>query len=145
MSKIIRERENGTRSVSLLCDEPSMTKQADADSCDINKIMARYEKTGVLQHVALNPGFYADVSAVPDYQAALAIVESADSLFASLPASIRGRFDNDPAAYLAFVSDPANRDEMEKLGLLKPVEPKPVVPASAAEIGAAVAAAIVPK
>jgi len=41
----------------------SKTIQADADACDINKIIARYEKTGFLPPV-MKQGVYDDVSAL---------------------------------------------------------------------------------
>lgn len=105
-------------SVGLLCEDESLTKQSEAAACDINKIMAKYEKSGLLMHVNANEGFYADVSAVPDYQGALAIVRKSDEMFMSLPAEIRSRFDNDPAKYLAFCSDPANKQVMQDMGML---------------------------
>lgn len=130
MTVIVKVRDDGSRSVALLCEDRSLTKQADAEACDINKIMARYEKQGILNHVSLNQGFYADVSNVPDYQGSLAVVESAETLFMSLPADLRARFENDPQKYFDFVSNPANKPELEKLGLLKSkevvVSPPPV-------------------
>jgi len=37
---------------------------------------------------------------------------------------LRVRFNNDPAAFLEFVHNPANHDEMGKLGLLENYVPK---------------------
>ena len=65
-------------------------------------------------------GRYGDFSAVPDYQQALAIVRHADEQFANLDVTVRNRFDNDPVKFLAFVEDPKNIDEVERMGLLKP-------------------------
>lgn len=127
MTDVIVIRENGSRDVGLKCDEPSLTKQSESDACDINKIMARYEKDGVLRHVSENAPFYADVSQVPDYQAALEVVQKADELFMSMPAELRAKFDNDPQVYFDFVSNPANKAELEKLGLVNvPVVEAPV-------------------
>lgn len=113
------------RSVSFVCDGPSMTKQSESDACDVNKIMKQYERTGYLPP-ADDLGFYADVSSVPDYQAALAIVEKASFVFDSLPGEFRARMDNDPAKYLAWVADPANRAEMVKLGMIVEAVAAPV-------------------
>lgn len=128
MGEIVKEffDDNGVlirRAVSFVCDGPSLTKQSESDACDINKLMKNYERTGVPPPMG-DPGFYADVSSVPDYQRAIAIVEQAHEVFASLPAEFRARLDNDPAKYLEFVADPANRPEMIKLGMI--VESKPV-------------------
>lgn len=145
MTEVITKRADGSLDVGLLCDDPSLTKQADAAACDINKIMAKYERSGLLLHVNQNQAMYADVSSVPDYQGALEIVRKADDMFASLPAEIRAKFDNDPAEYLRFVSDPANKDTMDKLGMLAKAEvPPPALADQVVEaltkVGAVVAA-----
>nr|QJB18997.1 MAG: internal scaffolding protein [Microvirus sp.] len=100
--------------------DKGVTKQADLRDCDINLIMKRYEKTGVLPDLIVKDGRYGDFSEVPDYQEACNIVKMADEQFAALDVTIRNRFANDPANFLAFVTDPKNIDEVEKMGLLKP-------------------------
>lgn len=104
-------------------DEPSLTKQSEADSCDINKIMGQYEKTGLLPHINHYQGRYEDLGDARSYHENLNSVIAAQDAFDSLPASIRTRFHNDPALFLDFVSDPDNKEEMEKMGLL----PSPAV------------------
>lgn len=125
MSEIITKRSSGYLDVGLSCDEPSLTKQAEAAACDINKIMAKYEKSGLILHLNQNEAMYADVSSVPDYQGALAIVQKADEMFGSLPAEIRARFENDPAKYLSFVADPANKELMQTMGMIAKVPDAP--------------------
>lgn len=99
-------------------DEPSLTHQSMSDACDINNIMKRYEKTGMLEHVAQHNGDYGDFTDAEDYHASLLKVSEAQEMFASLPAQIRARFENEPANFLSFVDDPANRSEMARMGLL---------------------------
>ena len=41
------------------------------------------------------------------------------------PAEVRARFGNDPAAFMSFVEDDANRDEARRLGLLRDPDPVP--------------------
>lgn len=106
----------------------TMTKQGFAKECDINNIMKRYEKDGIISHVAKYGGQYGDFTDVPDYREALDKVMSANEMFMSLPASIRSKFENDPAKFLTFVGDPANKDEMGKLGLLRAPVPGVAVP-----------------
>ena len=60
---------------------------------------------------------YADVSAIPDYQTAMDTIASANQLFASLPATLRKRFNNDPAEYLAFVQNEENLSRQSNLVL----------------------------
>lgn len=106
-------------------DSPSMTKQEFKRECDINNIMARYLKTGIIDHVNKFQGDYADLGTPCDFQTAQNILIEAEDAFASLPSKIRKRFDNNPGEFLAFVQDPGNEQEMRELGLLKPEPPKP--------------------
>lgn len=108
----------------------SMTKQSFKDECDINVLMARYERTGVLDWVNEHEPQFADVSNAVDFQAALNTVIVAQDLFDSMPGDLRKRFANDPVEFLKFMDDPANVDESIKLGLRTPppavVDPTPV-------------------
>ena len=99
------------RRVAFECVGPSCTKQAFADECDINQIMLRFQRTGVISHVNTRTGEFMDVSNVLDYREALESVRKAEELFMGLPAKVRGRFDNDAGAYLAFLQDPKNQTE----------------------------------
>lgn len=121
-----RPHERVTKSFKL----PSMTKQSHKDECDINLILRRFEKTGVLEHVRENPGRYLDLPTEPDYQTALNTVMQAEAAFMELPSKVRERFRNDPALFVEFATDSRNLDEMVALGLAKkpPVSspPEPV-------------------
>jgi len=102
---------------------PSLARQAMKAECDINNVMRKYEKTGVLEHRNTFEGSYGDYTDAPqDYHEAINQVMAADAMFASLPATIRRRFGNDPAEYVNFLMDPANREEMRRMGLTKPAE-----------------------
>lgn len=96
-----------------------ITAQEFKDECDINKIVAKYDKTGVLTHVNALQASFGDFSGVPTYQEALTLVTEAQAAFMELPAEIRKRFDNDPAQLLAFVGDEKNRDEAIRIGLIE--------------------------
>ncbi|AGT39929.1 portal protein [Marine gokushovirus] len=100
----------------------SMTKQEFAQETEINNIMARYEKTGILDHVKEHAG-YANFPAPVDYQDALQMTIDAQLAFDALPARTRREFHNDPLEFLSFIEDPDNVDRMRDLGLLNdPVE-----------------------
>lgn len=92
-------------------------KQAFKDECDINNILQRYQKTGVLEHVARRKPQWGDVPAV-DFQRAMEIVAEGNSMFEELPGSIRARFNNDPAEFLQFMQDEDNLAEARELGLI---------------------------
>lgn len=127
--------------VALNPKEIPLTKQSEKDSCDINQILKRYERTGSLPDLIRSDGHFADYSEVLDYQEACELIRHAEYQFAALDAPIRNRFANDPGNFLAFATDPRNREEMGKLGLLKespapgPEAPPAVAPGSPAAAG----------
>lgn len=96
-----------------------VTKQQFAKECDINVILARYRRTGELPAINDKYPQYLDVSAM-DFQAHMQVIAGAHTMFNELPSEIRARFKNDPAAFLDFCSDSANRAELAKMGLLTP-------------------------
>ena len=109
----------------LLFPNPSRTKQSDKDSCDINILMKRYEKDGLVSHLNEHQGQYGDFLGIPDYQDALNQISAAQDAFASLPASVRKKFDNDPAQFIDFAQNPDNLDAMVEMGLgNRPVPPR---------------------
>ncbi len=92
------------------------TKQSFRDECDINLIMAKYQKTGAIAHVNRHGADYGFATSL-DFTEAMRTVTIAQDMFLGLPSSIRSRFGNDPAAFLDFVQDADNEDELIKLGL----------------------------
>lgn len=103
-----------------------LTKQSHRDECDINQIMARFQKTGVLDFAQNHQGQYADVTGL-DYEVGMQNIRKADAMFQDLPSSLRARFHNDPREFLDFVQDEDNRAEATRLGLLNSVaEPLPL-------------------
>lgn len=109
----------------ILFNKPSMAKQSFKDETNINTIMQRYERTGLLEHSSSSSPQYGDFSNVTDYQTAINAVMDAQLAFSELPARVRRRFDNDPAEFMAFLHDEANLDEARELGLAPPA---PVTP-----------------
>jgi len=95
-----------------------VTKQEFKDECDINILMSRYESTGELPAINERAPQYLDATGY-DYQTAMNFVAGANTLFHELPASMRNRFENDPAQFLDFCSMEKNRPEMAEMGLLK--------------------------
>lgn len=100
-------------------ERKTRTQQQYQQQCDVNYIMKQYLHTGTINHIAQKKGVYADHTKLPDYHAALNIVKSAESGFMSLDAQVRKRFQNDPQQLINFLSDPKNRPEAEKLGLVE--------------------------
>lgn len=109
------------------------TKQSFKNECDINQIMARFLRTGVMDFTQKNEPRYGDCTGW-DFQAAMQVVAKAESMFAELPAELRDRFNNKPSEFLDFVNDRRNLEEARELGLLRPAEkvatPVPTPPSS---------------
>jgi len=99
--------------------DPGKTDHSQAKECDVNLIVNRFMKTGVLPQA--REGIYGDFSDVPDYMTAMGIIKNAEEQFAGLTAPVRKRFGNDPAEFLGFCNDPRNKEEMVKLGLAKEI------------------------
>ena len=97
--------------------QPSLTKSEFKDECDINNVVKRALRTGVLPGVD-REALYGDFSQVEDYATAQIKIAEAKSEFEQLPSSIKEKFDNDVANLLDFVDDPENEAEAIKLGLL---------------------------
>jgi len=77
--------------------------QADKESCDINNIMAKYQQTGVIDHVREHGARYADATGV-EFNAAMQLIANAQTMFEELPSSARNHFENDPARFLDYVN-----------------------------------------
>lgn len=104
----------------LACDPvEKVTKDSFAEECDINTIVRRFGLTGQLPTDVRAP-MYGDFTEAMDYQSALHAVMAAQDSFMAMPAEVRQRFGNDPAAFVDFCSDANNRDEAIKLGLAVP-------------------------
>lgn len=116
MAKIVEI--NGRTRVVSLCGGESRTEQHHANEVNINQIVSRYRKTGVLPP-STRIESYGDFSEVRDYHSACNHVREAQAAFMMLPSSIRSRFKNDVGALLAFLEDPENRAEAQRLGLVE--------------------------
>lgn len=112
-----RKRER----VQVTFTKPSRTKQSFKNECDVNLIMKKFKKIMGEDYLNRYNGYvggqFGDFSQVVDYRTAIEQVRQAQGVFDALPAMIRKRFDNDPASFLDFCQNPANADELVKMGL----------------------------
>lgn len=115
--RIVRSSANPGPRVQVQFGSQTRTKQAFKDECDINKIMAKFQKTGAVAHANRRQPEYGFASP-HDFAESMRIVTEANAMFAELPSSLRARFANSPEHYLAFVQNPDNILEMADLGLL---------------------------
>lgn len=117
---------------------PSLTRQEFADECEINSIMARYQKTGVIPQADTRRAEYIDFGEFPDFHEAMNMMVAAEEAFMTLPSGVRLRFENDPAEFVRFAQDPENLEDLRKWGLAKPAPaPAPQAAAAPSEAGKA--------
>lgn len=95
----------------------SITQQQFKAECDVNNILAKYKRTGMLTHIQKHQGNFGDFSSIEDYQTSLGKLMQAQQSFESLPSELRAKFENDPAKLIAYLSDDKNNAEAVKLGL----------------------------
>jgi len=130
MSKEYRDRlEKGEEiNMRMYCQRPGKrneegkliyyTEQHHKAECDVNNIIKKYDKTGLITHVSRFEAKFGDMRGV-DFKTAMDIVSSAKSEFNKLPSEIRKRFENTPEKLLEFMEKEENRDEAIKLGLIR--------------------------
>lgn len=116
----------------LECLDDSRTVQSQSNDADINVIVKRFKLTGELPRPLPRIPLEADFREEGEFDlgAAIRFVRDSESVFMAFPAEIRARFGNDPIMLSEFLSNPDNKDEAIRLGILaKPVvipEPEPM-------------------
>ncbi len=120
--------------------EDGRTKQAHRDETDIVKIMARFDKTGTISHLAKFEGTYSDFSDFDFHEQTTKLTRGRE-IFDELPAELRKEFGQSPGAFFKYVNDPANADKLrEKLpGLAKPGRQLAAITPPSADLDAAIA------
>lgn len=96
---------------------PSRTKQCHKDECDINNIVKKYDKHGLLTHVNNAIAQYGDYSEINEFLESQLIVKKAEQSFSEIPSEIRAKFKNNAGEFFEFANNPANIDELVNLGL----------------------------
>lgn len=108
----------------------NMSQQEFKRECDINVIMAKYQKQGVLTHINTHGLEYGDFTSPGDFQTAMETIKNAEQMFSELPSKAREYYHNDPARFLEACQDPEHIHKLRELGLALgpyPKEPAPEV------------------
>lgn len=113
------DRRKASIESGLRCTDESRAVQSSKDECDINTIMRRFGVTGQMPKGVRMPT-YADFESAVEFQSAMNAIAMANESFDSMPSEVRDRFHNNPAEFVDFVNNEANRAEAEKFGLLIP-------------------------
>lgn len=94
------------------------TQQNHKNECDVNNIIKKYDKTGLILHVSKIEAQFGDLTGF-DFKQSLDMINNASTMFMELPSNIRKHFNNSPIDFLDFMDNPDNREEAIKLGLIK--------------------------
>lgn len=116
-----------SKRVQVVCRDEGRVKQSFKEQCDINKILKKYKQVVGTDYLAkfaghVPQGTYGDFTNMPDYRETLDKINAAERYFMSLPPQVRAKHLNDTAVFLDWCADPANKDEMVKMGLIQDVK-----------------------
>jgi len=124
----------GTQSrirVTLDCSHPRLVDDSLAAACDINNIMDKFKKSGMLPHFPERIPRFTDNTNIPSLEEAQEIYNRAKNAFMQLPAQIRKLMDNDPTQMDDFLANEDNAAIMKKYGLLIDKKADAIVPSIA--------------
>lgn len=102
---------------------PTRTKQSEANDVNVNEIIKRHRRTGVVTHWSGRMPMYGDFSAQVTLQDSLNLVLEAQESFMSLPAEVRRAAKNDPVELLRMLATEEGSADLVAAGL--EVEPRP--------------------
>ena len=92
-----------------------MTKQSFKDSCDINKMLKKAQRTGSLAHLQKYPEASYGVFENYDLLEAHNHLAKANEIFGELPSEVRSEFGGDPIAFIQFAANPENNAKLRDL------------------------------
>ena len=112
--------------------EPSMVKGSFAKELDVNNIIKKYNKTGILQKANQFEGEFGEFASY-DLREAIEKVQNAETLFMEVPSKIRAQFDNDAGAFIDYATNPQNIEQMREWNMAPrdtnpPTEGEPAPP-----------------
>lgn len=113
----MRLDNRGRVAVQMVPRGETRTRQSEAGETDVNAIVARHRKTGVVSHLNAAPPMYGDFSLANDLKAALDLQHRAVEGFMTLPAAVRKAADHDPVRFLQMLSDPQLVNRLVEAGL----------------------------
>lgn len=117
--KIVRPYDAKPRVQLEFPEGESGAKQQFKDECDINIIMTRYEKQGVLTHVNNKiPSF--TVADGESFTEIMQKLSAAKEYFESLPSAIRNRFGNSVEQFVDAANNPEYAEQLKDLGFVDP-------------------------
>lgn len=93
---------------------PGRTKQSFKDQTDVNKIIQRYQKTGVMSHLEKHGAVYGEFGDY-DFHHHMQQLAKGKEIFEQLPSELRREFNQNPSEFFEFVNNPDNQERLDKL------------------------------
>ena len=93
------------------------TVQSERELVDVNAIVGRYRKTGLVTHLANRAPMYGDFSESRSLQASLDQVHAATDAFMELPSSVRQAASNSPVTLLEMLATEEGTEALIAAGL----------------------------
>ena len=115
-SKTLQTRRD-KRVMRIVDPETKCAQDHFKDECDVNRIIERYQATGVLTHVQNNQARYGEMPSGEAFQSMMTQIAEARSLFEELPSKARQHFNHDPVQFLNYIQDDPSLDILDDLGL----------------------------
>ena len=122
--------------VTIAFGKETRTKQSFKKECDINNIMAKFQKNRIIDHINQNQKRFGDLTGYDFAQAQNTLAE-ANSMYEELPSLVRAEFSG-PGEFLDFVQNPENVQKMVELGLANERPESHDVPATRADLQEAI-------
>lgn len=126
------------------CTGPSLTKQSFKDECDVNVVVRNHAQTGMWAHLNPRSPTYGDFTLAVGLEAAMDLVDQAQSDFDELPADVRAACKNDPVQLLHQLADPVAAQTLVDLGLPLHKSEPPLQEQIATGVAEGIAAATTP-
>jgi len=108
------------------------TQQHFAREVDINNILAKYRKTGTIDHINQTKLRFGDFRDLADFCGDMDKITKAQQAFDHLPSSLRKEFGNSPSDFFAYIGKEENFDKCVQMGIFNarkeikaPAEPTP--------------------
>lgn len=117
----IRSVYDGSRVLEFIGGGEKRVKAAFADEVNINRIVDRYRKTGLVTHLSKATPQFVDMLAVEDFTETMQKMTATKSWFNGLPANVRAAFGNDVIALLEARNSEEGMQKLRGLGLAESV------------------------
>lgn len=129
----IRDGVQVRNRVTLDTGTETIVEQSHKAEVDINNIVKRAGNAELIAKVSQMQNFVYDDVTNNDFQEMMNQMIKAKESFSSVPSELRKKFGNDAAAFMDFVHDKDNEQQLIDWGLANPPEP-PVAPIEVAVV-----------